>query len=128
MPLHAFSSLILREVIREIGMVGDGIHLADQDWAGAIDVEYGLAIKMQPVVFLAPEESEKAIVYLSYFKYTGLDLVERATHLRRDKHAADIRAFLKTKDESQGSNELEFTMIPNESLPSGDGPLRSLKE
>ena len=128
MFLHAFSSLVLREVIKEIGMVGDGINLADQDWAGAIEAEYGLAIKKQPVVFLTPVQNEKAIVYLSYFKYTGLDLVERATHLMRDEHVADIRAFLKAKYESQGSDELEFTEIPNEHLPSGDGPLRSLKE
>ena len=128
MPFHAFSSLILREVIREIGMVGEGIHLNDQDWAEAVEAQHGLAAKKQPVVFLTPVENEKAIMYLSYYKFTGLDLAKRATHLMRDEHAADIKAFLKAKFESQGSDDLEFTEIPNEYLPSGDGPLRSLKE
>ena len=128
MPLHAFSSLILREVIREIGMMGERIHLADEEWAEAMEAEHGLGIKKQPVVFLTPEENEKVMAYLSYLKYLGLDLVEKATHLKRDEHAADIRAFLKAKYEGQGSDECEFTEIPNEYLPTGDEPLRNLNE
>lgn len=128
MPLHAFSSLILREVIREIGMIGEGIRLEDEEWAEAMEAEYGVAIKMHPVVFLMPEENAKAILYLNHYKINGLDLVERGTHLIRDEHAVDIRAFLKSKYESQGSDEREFTKIANEYLPSGDGPLKCLTE
>ena len=128
MPLHAFSSLILREVIKEIGMIGEGIRLEDEEWAEAMEAEHGIAIKEQPVVFLMPEENGKAILYLAHYKISGLDLVERATHLIRDEHAADIRAFLKSKYESQGSDERESTEIHNKYLPSGDGPLKCLKE
>ena len=126
MPFHAFSSLVLREVIREIGMIGEAVRRHDEDWAEAMEAEFGLAINKQPVVFLTPVQNQRVFVYLSYYRSTGLDLVERATHLMRDEHAADIRAFLKAKYQSHGSDE--FTEIPDEYLPSGDGPLRSLKE
>ncbi|CAD6592582.1 MAG: hypothetical protein ASARMPREDX12_006258 [Alectoria sarmentosa] len=97
MSLRGFSSIVLRELIKEIEQLQEGISLEDEDWAEAAKREYHEAIQQQPLVYLTEKDYELVIEYLAWYKRCGLDVAARATQLVRGNHAADILAFLKTK-------------------------------
>lgn len=97
MSSRAFSSIILRELIKEIEQLAEGICLQDEDWAENATRQYHEAIQEQPLVYLTEEDYELAIEYLAWYKSSGLDIAARATQFIRGNHAAEIIVFLKTK-------------------------------
>ncbi|KAL9134212.1 MAG: hypothetical protein Q9175_004606 [Cornicularia normoerica] len=129
MNSQGFSSLVLRELLKEIEQIGEGIGLDDEDWAEAMATKYHHAIQEQPVVFLTEKEISQVRVYLARYKVSGLDLADRATHFIRSQHAAEIRMFLKSKHENQpASVEPHSTASPHDSLPSDNGAPTCFKE
>ena len=97
MPTRVFSSLILREILKEIDEVGDGIEIdrvTSEDWAEAIAEMYSQEMEHQPIVYLTETENDQAHMHLVHYKDRGVDLAERATHHIRGFHAAQIRAYL----------------------------------
>ena len=100
-----FSSLVLREIIdqigsiliEEIGLHNDGRLHKQRRWAEKITTTYREELKEHPVLYLTESEESKARKYLAFFKSEEIDVAENATRLIRSKHATDIREFLKIK-------------------------------
>lgn len=107
------SSITLRELIGEIEQMGRGMHLekritlekgltcGDEKWAEAMTKKHYRALHDHPVVVLTEQENAQAREYLARYKEVGLDIPDRATSLIREKHAGEIRDFLKAKHNDQ---------------------------
>lgn len=129
MSSHAFSSLILRDLIKEIEQLLEGIVLEDEEWAEAMTLIHHRALEEQPLVYLTQEDYLRARLYLDMYKTYGLDIPNRATQNIRDKHAADIREFLRTKhNDKSTSTEHDSPEDTQCSLPSNDGAPTCFKE
>ena len=113
MSSRLFSSIILRELIKEIEQMGRGMHLGkritlekgltfeDEEWAEAMTKKHHRALHDHPVVVLTEQENAQAREYLARYKEVGLDIPDRATSLIRDEHAGEVRDFLKAKHNDQ---------------------------
>lgn len=121
MSSRAFSSVVLNELLKEIEQIEEGIGLDDEKWAAAMTTKHSRAIQEEPVVYLTEEDNFLARQYLARYKELGMDLADRATRFIRDKHAADIREYLKTKHENQSALiEHDSTEDNQYFLPSDD--------
>lgn len=101
MSLHAFSSIVLCELIKEIQQLGKGIDLDDEMWAEAMTKKYHQATQEQPVVYLTDEENCLVGTYLALYEDRNVFVADKATQFIRDKHAADIRKFFRTKHDDR---------------------------
>ncbi|CAF9943137.1 MAG: hypothetical protein ALECFALPRED_010691 [Alectoria fallacina] len=129
MSLRAFSSIVLRELIKEIEKLREGLFLQDADWAAAATRQYHEAIQEQPLVYLTEEDYELVIEYLAWYKSSGLDVAARATQFIRGNHAAEIIAFLKTKYDGMAWNDDYISYDIQHPLPSNnDGVPTCFKE
>lgn len=98
MQLTLFSSLILRELIKEIGNLREGVHQEIQIWADKMTTMCKQELEEQPVLYLSVSEVDQANEYLNRFRRKmRIDVAENATKLVYGKHVAEIREFLKTK-------------------------------
>lgn len=129
MSARALSSLVLRELLKEIEKIREGITRPDEDWAEAMAVNYSRATQEQPVVYLTKEENDQTRKYLAWYKACGLDVADRATRFIRAKHATEIREFLKTESDYQPVS-MEHDAIENiqHSLPRDNGTPTCFKE
>ena len=128
MPSHAFSSLVLRELITEIRQGGEQVSLEDEHWAEELASTCRLALQEDPVVYLPLEDYFRARWFVDRYKAYDLNVADRATHLIRDKHAAEIRDFLRSKSLPMEVNPYgnpEDTPYP---LPRSDRAPTSFKE
>lgn len=122
MSSHIFSSLVLRELIKKIEQIGEGIRFSDEEWAETMATKYHEAIQEQPVVDLTEKEYTQATVYLAWYKASGIDVADRATQFIRGKHAAEIRQVLKARhDDRMVLSEHDSGEDIQYSLPSNDG-------
>ena len=124
MSSHPFSSLVMRELLKEIVQIGEGIRLDDADWANGIAAKYFDTIRDLPVVYLTEEENLRARGYLTRYKESGLDIADRATLLIRGKHAKEMREVLKAKQDDRlasagqdSTEEIQYTLPSNDSAP-----------
>ena len=97
MASHIFSSLVLRELIKEIELIAEGTHSSEEEWAEAIVRKYSYELDNQPVLYLTEEENLQARIHLAESKDSGVDLADRATRYVRASHMAEIKDFLKDK-------------------------------
>ena len=81
-----------------------GLTFEDEEWAEAVTKKHYRALHDHPVVVLTERENAQARGYLARYKEVGLDIPDRATSLIRDKHAGEIRDFLKAKHNDQPEN------------------------
>ena len=88
-----FSSLVLREIIKEIGLEG-GAFLKRHSWAETMTTTYRQELEEDPVLYLTDSDASEARKYNAVLKQKKVDAVETATYLVRGKHATDIREFL----------------------------------
>ena len=88
-----FSSLILREIIKGIGLE-EGAFLKRHSWAEKMTTTYRQELEEDPVLYLAEEDASEARKYNAVLKLKKVDAVDTATYLVRSKHATDIREFL----------------------------------
>ena len=94
---NLFSSLILREIIKEIGFIKEGVFSEIQRWAETMTMTYGQELEEHPVLYLTETEDYQARQYLITFKRNKIDVAENAINLQRGKHATEIMEFLKTR-------------------------------
>ena len=129
MASHVFSSIILRELIKEIEQLGEGVLPSNEEWGEAMATVYGRELQEQPLVYLTDGENFQTREYLFWYKEVGLDLAERATRYIRGSHATEIRKFLKSKHDgwlvTAEHERMEETVYP---LPNDGGAPASFKE
>ena len=99
MSSHIFSSLVLRELIKEIERIGNGTYSSEEEWAEAIVTKYSHELDNQPVLYLTEEENLQARQFLAESRNSGVDLADRATRYVRGSHMAEIKDFLKDKQD-----------------------------
>lgn len=92
-----FSSLVLRQIIKEIGLFEGGVFLKRHSWAETMTTTYGQEMEEHPVLYLTESEASEARKYIAVLELKKVDVVETATYLVRAKHATDIRVFLNTR-------------------------------
>ena len=97
MCLKLFSSVVLREIIKEIGLLqGEDFHEC-HCWAETMTTTYSQEFEECPVLYLTEAEDSEARKYLSLLKSKEIDVAEEATRLIRSKHAREIRESLQAK-------------------------------
>ena len=117
MSLKPFSSLILRELIKEIGCLNEGVNRPITQWAETMTTTCGQELEEHPVVYLTESEDYEARKHLSHFKKSRkIDVAENAINVVRGKHAAEIREALKKRHhgwpvfaEHEGTEEGPYT-------------------
>lgn len=92
-----FSSLILRELIKELEQVASEESPVDEEWVGDMATKYGREIEEQPVVYLEESEYFEARQCLAWYIEYGQEIAERATLGTRGIHATEIRNFLQSE-------------------------------
>ena len=131
MSSRAFSSIVLRQIIKDIQEFEKAFDRDGEDWAESIMTKHRRAIQEQPVVYLTKEENSRAREYNAWFiqHKHGWDPANQATFVFRDKHAAEIRKFLNAADDKGlGLIEHDTTEDTLDFLPSDDGPPTCFKE
>ena len=129
MPFHAFSSIVLDALIKEMEQIADGIRLTDEHWVEGMATRYHQEMQEQPVIYLTEEENTQTRIYLAWYKNSGVDIAEEATKFIRGEHVAEIKDYLKTKhDDGPALNEHESTDDMEFSFPSKDGAPTCFKE
>lgn len=123
MSSHAFSSLIMCELLKEIKQTtGESVCSHDEEWAEAMATFHRREIQEQPVVYLTEIEYSQVREYLAWYKESGLDVADKATQFIRGEHAAEIRDFMKAKHCNRPVlSEHDSTEDMQYSLPSDDG-------
>lgn len=92
-----FSSLILRELIKELKQIATGDRPVDEDWGEHMATKYRRELEEQPVVYLEEKDNLDARQCLAWYREYDLNLADRATQGARGNHAAEIRNFLRSK-------------------------------
>ena len=92
-----FSSLIMRELIKEIGLLKEGVFSKIQRFADTMTRMYSQELEEHPVLYLTEPEDYEARQYLSFFRMNEIEVAKGATNLVRGEHAAEIREFLNSR-------------------------------
>lgn len=124
MNSRLFSSLVLRELIKELEQIEVGeCPPVDENWAEHMATKYRRELQLQPVVYLEESENFEARECLGWYKDYGLNLAERATQGVRSNHATEIRDYLQKKHngwpvmaEHEGLEDTHYP-FPRENTP-----------
>ncbi len=124
MSSHAFSSIVLRDLLKEAQRTRRSF--VGEEWVEAMVTKYDRAIQEQPVVFLTEKENSQARKYVAWYKdhNWGWDVADQALSQIRDNHTAEIRKFIK----QSGMIESDSTEDIHKLLPRDDGPPTCFKE